>query len=276
MTDNRSVPLWRQYPKSTVAGAIAFLAIVAIFLVFPRHPSPTQVAANAPWARHFVDQPYHVPAREDLATAATRHNVSQPIVLTMWNHNQLGVKFGQLCDYGAVYGSWPFPVSDGNGRKHGYYCNHRLNLAPAHTLVPGEQISIPVEKALDSDVVHAVNALSGHRLIILVDGTSATAQSDNLKGAAQWVMALGRTGRTPADVWVYSDKGISEYLNAASPVAFDESIGGTNAAIAFANIVKGDTVVLITAEATDIPASKKKIVLFCMTSRCSRLPKTNV
>ena len=30
MTDNRSVPFWRQYPKSTAVGVIGFAAFIAM------------------------------------------------------------------------------------------------------------------------------------------------------------------------------------------------------------------------------------------------------
>ena len=239
----------------TLAGAI--LAIV----FYSQSSAPAYQQNAASWTRApFAAVPYDVATREDLATAADRHHIRSPITAAMWNDHKLGVAFPQICgDSDDRYLNWP--------RQHKVFCNRRLNIARAHTLVPGETLYMPDESAVPRNLVDAVSAQRGARLAILVDGTSAFRER-NMRAAVEWMFALGRTGEAPSGVYVYTKAGIFEYTDEAGMTRFDEHHAGLVGALAYLNIVPGDKIVLITDGLIPKVISGKPVIGYCMTSAC--------
>jgi hypothetical protein len=249
-------------PVKSLGTAIAIIVLVLIFGVYSRSPAPQQQQATA-WVRsQFAAVPYHVMVHEDLATASDRHDIRSPITAAMWNDQRLGVVFPQICgDSDDRYLNWP--------RQHKIFCNRHLNIARAHTLVPGETLYMPDESAVPGNLVDIAREQRASRLAILVDGTSKFRER-NLQAAVEWMFALGHVNQAPAGVYIYTKTGIFEYTDESSMTRFDAKHAGIVGALAYLNIVPGDKIVLITDGPIPKIRSDKPILGYCMTSACEK------
>lgn len=241
--------------KKSITIGLLVLAAFAIFVW-------TIVALNGrkEWVRPDVPMATDAVDRGQNLDDFSRDHRQPTLIMAMVNRTELNAQYPETCDTAARYRDWP-------RRTPGYFCNDRLNIHQASTVVPNqpmrvlatEPLSVPVRQILDG-------AGASRRVAVLVDGSS----QKNLDHAAAIAFALQQNGRL-ASIWVYTRTNVFEYIDAARAVGFNPDHQGIVGALAVLSVQPIERVVVVTGSTLrglDTPRGMQPVIGYCMRAGC--------
>jgi len=250
-----STTLTPERKKFLVYGLLALAAIIVlVWGIMSLTGTKTWTRADLPAVTTAAD-------RGDTLDSMSQDAGQPTLIMALANNQRLQTQYPETCDP-VRYRDWP-------QRTAGYFCNDRLNLRQANTLVPNQQVRV---LALDSvslspAMTQTLGAAgSARRVAVLVDGRS----QGNLDHAAAIAAMLQDHGHL-AGIWVYTQAGMFEFIDRGRAIAFNRENQGVVGALTALSVQPIDRVVVVTGSTLrDVPSPRgmQPVIGYCMNSSC--------
>lgn len=254
----------RTAPPRNVIMAAGLTFAVIVFLVLLVLPT----SSNAAWTRGDIPYATSKIARGDDLARFSEAAGQPAIIMALTNSTNLKLNYPSICGP-ERYASWP--------RRHpGYFCNDRLNLSEANTLVPNQRLRILATRPapIAAIAMLVANVPAHQRVAVLVDGST----QKNLDHAAAIALALQQHDAL-ASIWVYDRDRMFEFIDSGRVTPFNARNQGLFGALTALSVQPIDRVVLVTNTIPVqlmAPERMQPIIGYCMSSACERYMQTLV
>ncbi|HEX8591649.1 MAG TPA: hypothetical protein VF696_02825 [Candidatus Paceibacterota bacterium] len=193
----------------------------------------------------------------NLARFSEDHGNRPPILLALANRTDLGIAYPATCGP-ERYDTWP-------RRGNGYFCNGRLNLREASTLVPDQTLRVfPNDTQTFAPTIAALPNIvpTGQRAVVLIDGRNQR----NLDHGAAIAFALQQRGRL-GGIWIYENSRVFEFIDTGRSLPLGRQAPGVRGALAILSVQPIDRIVLVAAtvpEDLQVPEGVQPVIGYCM------------
>lgn len=231
---------------------VTLVIIILAFFFLTATPKAAWARSDIPYSTTYVGR--------GQTLARVSDGVNQPaIIMALANRANLNIDYPNVCD-SSRYATWP--------RRSGFFCNDRLNLREANTLVPNQQLRVlatgPTPTAAIAMLVSNVPAHL--RVAVLVDGSTPK----NLDHAAAIAFALQQRDAL-ASIWVYDRDRLVEFIDKGRATPFNAHHQGLIGALTALSVQPIDRIVVVTGAMPagfESPKGLQPIIGYCMGSSC--------